>query len=130
MGWLVRRGVSLAGARTLAVRGRTSGEWRTTVVNPLDLGDQRFLVAPRGHTQWVRNLRVALQGELRIGRRTEQFTAIEVADSEKVPVLREYLVRWWWEVGRFFDGLDKHSTDAELLAVAPDFPVFRITSRG
>jgi deazaflavin-dependent oxidoreductase (nitroreductase family) len=126
---LPKLGISVAGSRLLAVRGRKSGEWRTTMVNLMTAADgQRYLVAPRGHTQWVRNLRVAGAGELRLGRRTEAFTGIEVADADKVPLLRLYLERWGWEVGRFFEGITKDSTDAELAEIAPGFPVFRIES--
>src|SRR5689334_23913688 len=103
---LAKVGISLMGSRVLAVRGRKSGELRTVPVNLLTVDGQRFLVAPRGHVQWVRNLRVAGEGELRLGRRVQQFRAEELADSEKLPVLREYLRKWGWEVGRFFDGLD------------------------
>lgn len=126
---LPKFGISVAGSRLLAVRGRKSGEWRTTMVNLMTAADgQRYLVAPRGHTQWVRNLRVAGTGELRLGRRTEVFTAVEVADADKVPLLRLYLERWGWEVGRFFEGITKDATDAELAGIAPGFPVFRIDS--
>ncbi|MBC3760410.1 nitroreductase/quinone reductase family protein [Quadrisphaera oryzae] len=123
---LTRWGLPLAGSRELAVRGRSTGEWRTTPVNPLVVGGVRYLVAPRGHTQWVRNLRVAGAGELRLGRRAEAFTAVELADAEKLPVLREYLRRWAWEVGAFFDGVGAGATDEELLAAAPKHPVFRL----
>ena len=126
---LPKLGVSIAGSRLLAVRGRKSGEWRTTMVNLMTAADgQRYLVAPRGHTQWVRNLRVAGGGELRLGRRTEVFEAVEIDDADKVPLLRLYLERWGWEVGRFFEGITKDSTDAELAAIAPGFPVFRIAA--
>jgi len=125
--WLARRGIGLAGARVLAVRGRTSGEWRTTVLNPMELDGDRYLVAPRGETQWVRNLRVAGAGELRLGRRAEAFEAVEVADADKAPVLRAYLDKWGWEVGRFFEGVTKDSDDEALARIAPDFPVFRLT---
>ncbi|AFU06126.1 nitroreductase/quinone reductase family protein [Nocardia brasiliensis] len=125
--WLPRLGISVLGSRLLAVRGRKSGEWRTTMVNLLVREDgARFLVAPRGHTQWVRNLRVAGGGELRLGRRVEEFTAIELADADKVPLLRLYLQKWGWEVGKFFEGVTKDATDDELAAIAPGFPVFRI----
>lgn len=124
---LPRLGISVAGSRLLAVRGRKSGEWRTTMVNVLTAADgARYLVAPRGHTQWVRNLRASGTGELRLGRRVETFSATEVADADKIPVLREYLKRWGWEVGRFFEGVTKDSTDDELTAVAPGFPVFAL----
>ena len=106
-----------------------SGEWRETPVNPLRVAGERYLVAPRGHTQWVRNLRVAGGGRLRKGRQVEEFTAVEIADAEKPPILREYLRVWAWEVGRFFEGVDAASPEERLLEIAPDFPVFRITPR-
>ncbi|GAA1847030.1 nitroreductase family deazaflavin-dependent oxidoreductase [Pseudonocardia ailaonensis] len=124
---LTRAGISVMGSRVLAVRGRTSGQWRTTPVNLLTVDGERYLVAPRGHTQWVRNLRASGTGELRVGRRTETFTATELTDAAKPVVIREYLRRWAWEVGAFFEGVDKSSTDETLLAVAPGFPVFRIS---
>ncbi|WP_340558950.1 nitroreductase family deazaflavin-dependent oxidoreductase [Streptomyces sp. GSL17-111] len=125
--WLARRGVSVWGARILAVRGRKTGTWRRTPVNPLTVDGRLHLVAPRGHVQWTRNLRVAGGGELRLGRRTERFTAVEVPDEEKPPLLRAYLRRWKAEVGAFFDGVGPDATDAELLAIAPKHPVFRLT---
>ncbi len=126
--WLARHGVSLFGSRVLRVRGRSSGLWREVPVNPLAIEDGRYLVAPRGHTQWVRNLRVAGKGQLRLGRRVQGFTAVEITDDEKVAVLREYLRRWKFEVGMFFDGVDAKASDEELMRIAPKHPVFRITS--
>jgi deazaflavin-dependent oxidoreductase (nitroreductase family) len=123
---LTRLGISVWGSRELRVRGRTSGEWRTTPVNLLTLDGRQFLVAPRGETQWVRNLRVAGGGELRVGRRTEAFTATEVPDAEKVPILRSYLKRWKAEVGVFFDGVSADSPEADVVRIAPDHPVFRV----
>jgi deazaflavin-dependent oxidoreductase (nitroreductase family) len=123
---LTRMGLSVKGTRILEVRGRTTGEPRTTVVNVLSHDGRRHLVAPRGQTQWVRNLRAAGTGTLRVGRRVEAFTAVELEDAAKVDVLRAYLNAWAWEVGRFFDGLTADSTDAELLAASPRFPAFAI----
>jgi deazaflavin-dependent oxidoreductase (nitroreductase family) len=126
--FFTRHGVSLMGSRVLSVAGRKSGLPRSTVVNLLEVDDERFLVSPRGHTQWARNLRAATAAELRVGRRVETVTASELPDADKLPVLREYLRRWGWEVGKFFEGIDKGSADADLAAVAPDFPVFRLRS--
>jgi deazaflavin-dependent oxidoreductase (nitroreductase family) len=126
---LTRHGISVWGSRVLAVRGRTSGEWRTTPVNPLNYEGKRYLVAPRGHTQWVRNMRVAGGGELRVGRRVENFTATELPDEQKPDVLRAYLKRWKFEVGVFFDGVGPDAPDEKLLAIAPGYPVFVITER-
>jgi deazaflavin-dependent oxidoreductase (nitroreductase family) len=123
---LTRLGVSVWGSRVLQVRGRTSGEMRETPVNLLTNDGRTYLVAPRGLTQWVRNLRVAGEGALRVGRRTETFRATELTDSEKPDVLRAYLRRWKMEVGVFFDGVDAGSPAEELARIAPDHPVFRI----
>ena len=126
VGFLTRIGLPLAGSRVLAVRGRSSGEWRTTPVNPLRVDGVRYLVAPRGHAQWVRNIRVAGGGELRVRGRATPFRAVEVADEDKPPILRAYLRAWAWEVGRFFEGVDATSSDERLAEIAPGFPVFRI----
>jgi len=123
-----RLGLSIWGSRQLYVRGRSSGEWRQTPVNLLTVDGARYLVAPRGVTQWVRNLRVAGDGELRLGKRTEKFTAVELPDSEKPAILRPYLKRWKFEIGMFFDGVGPDSTDAELLAIAGGYPVFRVVN--
>ena len=123
---LTRAGVSVWGSRELRVRGRKSGEWRAVPVNLLTIDGTRYLVAPRGHTQWVRNLRVANAGELRVGKRVESFTATEVADADKPAILRAYLKRWKAEVGVFFGGVSAKSSDDELLRIAPDHPVFLV----
>ena len=123
---LTRWGISVAGSRELRVRGRKSGEWRSTPVNLLSVDGDRYLIAPRGTTQWVRNLRAAGDGELKLGRRAEAFRADELDDTVKTPILREYLRRWAWEVGAFFEGVDKNASDADLARIAPDFPVFRV----
>jgi deazaflavin-dependent oxidoreductase (nitroreductase family) len=122
---LSRAGLSVAGSRVLEVQGRKSGEWRQTPVNPLTIGDHRYLVAPRGHTQWVRNIRVSGKGRL-VGRRREEFSVAEVPDDEKPPILRAYLEKWKWEVGAFFEGVGPDSSDDELRRIAPDHPVFHI----
>lgn len=119
-------GLSMAGSRTLEVTGRKSGEPRRTPVNPLEFEGGRYLVAPRGNVQWVRNLRAKPEGRLLIGRRSEPFTATEVADEDKVPLLRAYLEKWKWETGQFFDGVGADASDEELLAIAPEHPAFRI----
>lgn len=126
---LTRIGISVWGSRILGVRGRVSGELRTTPVNVLTHDGQRYLVAPRGVTQWVRNVRAAGDCELRVGRRREMVQVEELADADKPEILRDYLRRWKWEVGQFFDGVGPDATDAELLAIAAGYPVFRLTAR-
>ena len=127
VGRLAKLGLSVYGSRVLAVRGRKSGEWRTTPVNPLRLADgTRYLVAPRGNTQWVRNLRAVGTGELHLGRKVEPFAATEIADNAKPAILRAYLKHWKWEVGVFFDGVDAKAPEAKLREIAPGYPIFRI----
>jgi deazaflavin-dependent oxidoreductase (nitroreductase family) len=125
--WLTGLGISVLGSRELRITGRTSGAVRTTVVNLLELDGRRYLVAPRGTTQWVRNLRAAGGvGELRVGRRVEPFHAVELDDDAKAPVIRAYLHRWKWEVGQFFEGLNADASDEQIANVAPGFPVFAV----
>jgi deazaflavin-dependent oxidoreductase (nitroreductase family) len=124
---LTKLGISLMGSRVLSVRGRKSGEWRSTPVNLLVLDGQRYLVAPRGHTQWVRNLRATKEARLQLGRTVETFRAEELADADKLPALRRYLTKWAWEVGTFFEGdVTKNSPDEVLHHIAPGVPVFKI----
>ncbi|MFE5244263.1 MULTISPECIES: nitroreductase/quinone reductase family protein [unclassified Streptomyces] len=128
IGRLARLGVSLLGTAEMSVRGRKSGQLQRIPVNPHTYDGAQYLVSARGHSQWVRNMRVAGGGELRVGRKVRAFTAVEIADDEqKVRIVRAYLQRWGWEVNQYFQGITAKSTDAELLAACPDHPVFRIT---
>jgi deazaflavin-dependent oxidoreductase (nitroreductase family) len=101
---------------TLAIRGRTSGQWRTVPVNVLDLDGQRYLVSARGETDWVQNLRAAGGGELRKGSRTQPFTATEVPNDEKPRLIQAYRDRWDYQVSGYFKALPDPA----------DHPVFRI----
>ncbi|WP_330345907.1 nitroreductase family deazaflavin-dependent oxidoreductase [Streptomyces longwoodensis] len=130
IGWLARHGLSFAGTAELSVPGRKSGRMQRVPVNPHTHGGGQYLVSARGHSQWVRNMRAAGAGELRVGRRVRRFTAVEVPDAEKLPLLRSYLEKWGWEVNQYFQGVTAKSSDEEILAVAPDHPVFRITVDG
>jgi deazaflavin-dependent oxidoreductase (nitroreductase family) len=122
-----RMGLSVWGSRVLEVPGRKSGEPRRTPVNLMSFEGQRYLVAPRGHTQWVRNLRASSSGRLWLGRRAEEFAAEELPDSDKVPLLRAYLKKWSWETGQFFGGVGADAPEEELRRIAPDHPVFKIS---
>jgi deazaflavin-dependent oxidoreductase (nitroreductase family) len=125
---LTRLGVSVWGSRVPEVPGRTSGRIRRTPVNLLSHGGGQYLVSPRGEGQWVRNVR-ANGGRLHlvVGRQRTAHLATELADEEKAEVLRAYLRRWKAEVGVFFDGASADATVAELIAIAPRHPVFRIS---
>jgi deazaflavin-dependent oxidoreductase (nitroreductase family) len=138
-GWITRRvmngfvaaftrlGLSIWGSRVLEVRGRRSGLPRRTPVNLLHHEGHDYLVAPRGETEWVRNLRAA-DGSLTLllGRRRDERIAHEVSDDAKVGILRAYLRRWRAEVGVFFDGVDADATDEQIRAIADRHPVFAL----
>jgi deazaflavin-dependent oxidoreductase (nitroreductase family) len=127
---LTRMGLSVWGSRVLEVRGRRSGEPRRVPVNLLDLDGRQYLVSARGTGEWVRNVRAADGAlDLLLGRRRQPMQATELADADKVPVLRAYLARWKAEVGAFFDGVDADSTDDEIAAIAHRHPVFAVVAR-
>jgi deazaflavin-dependent oxidoreductase (nitroreductase family) len=101
---------------TLAVRGRRSGEWRTVPVMPIEHEGSRYLVAPRGETQWVRNLRAAGAGEFRRRGRKEAFRAVEVDGAERERVVAAYRQKVGGMVKAQFDRLPDPA----------DHPTFRV----
>ncbi len=124
---LTRLGVSVRGSRVLEHTGRTSGELHHTPVNLLTIDGIQYLVAPRGETQWVRNVRHA-DGHLVLilGQRRTLYTAIELPPSDRIQILREYLRRWKFETGMFFDDVSPDASNAEWAAVADRHPVFAL----
>jgi deazaflavin-dependent oxidoreductase (nitroreductase family) len=124
---LTRLGLSVWGSRVLEVPGRSSGLPRRVPVNLLDHDGGQYLVSARGHGEWVRNVRAnGGRLDLLLGKRRRSYVATEVADADKVEVLRAYLRKWKAEVGVFFDGVDASSTDEAILAIAADHPVFAL----
>jgi deazaflavin-dependent oxidoreductase (nitroreductase family) len=124
--WLTRLGISVYGSRILAVRGRKSGQWRTVPVNLLEFRGERYLVAPRGVTEWVKNIRASGEAELRVGSRRQPIKVVELPDAEKPELLRAYLRKWKWEVGQFFEGVGPDASEEEIKKAAPKHPIFRI----
>lgn len=124
----VALGLRPRGAQMLTVRGRKSGEPRTVPVNPLELDGATYLVAPRGTTNWARNLRAAGEGELRVGSRRRRFGFTELPDAEKPPLLRAYLERWEPETKSQFE-FGKDATEEKLREAAPLHPIFRLDLR-
>jgi deazaflavin-dependent oxidoreductase (nitroreductase family) len=120
-------GISVLGSRVLEVKGRKTGQPRRTPVNLLKIESQEYLVSPRGEGQWVRNVR-ADQGQLDllVGRRRVHYSAVELPDEQKVPILRAYLKRWKAEVGVFFDGVGPDSSDEAISGIASRHPVFAL----
>jgi hypothetical protein len=122
--WLAEAGISIMGSHALRVRGRKSGEMRGVVINLMTVDGVDYLVSPRGNTQWARNARAA--GEVEIGPRWRgrRVAVTELSDEAKVPLLKVYLDRWYWEVKGHVGGLTPASTADEMAAVAPSIPVF------
>lgn len=120
-------GANAWGAKVLSVRGRTSGTIRSVPVNPLERDGVTYLVAPRGETQWVRNLRVAGEGNLKRGRAQESFQVVrELPPDERPPILQAYLDRWYWQVGKIMD-VPKSPSSEDLARIAATHPVFEIS---
>lgn len=122
--------LGLTGPRThlLTVPGRRSGRPWSTPVSIVKEGEERWLVAPYGDRNWVKNARAAGWVELRRGRRRERLAVEELSPQAAVPVLRRY-----YEIGlvtRPFFGVSLSSSDEEWLAEAPRHPVFRLRPEG
>lgn len=127
--WLADRGITLAGARTLEVRGRTSGNLQRIPVNPLRVEDHTYLIGARGNTQWARNVRAAGECTLRGGRSAIGYAVVEISDADKPAILRPYLKRWGWEVASLMPvEISADSTDDELIAAGVAIPVFELTA--
>ena len=118
--------LGLAGPRTflLTVPGRKTGKLWTTPVSIVSEGDERWLVAPYGDRNWVKNARAAGWVELRRGRGRERLVVDELSPEEAVPVLREYYRRG--RVTRPFFDVSLDSGDEAWAAEAPRHPVFRL----
>ena len=121
---LARAGLTGPRTHLLTVPGRSSGKPWSTPVSIVRVGDERWLVAPYGERNWVRNARAAGWVELRRGRRRERLRVEELRPEAAAPVLREY-----YRLGRVtrpFFSVSLDSPDAAWVAEAPRHPVFRL----
>ena len=110
---LLRLGALLGPNALLSVRGRRTGQLRTTPVALVEVGGRRWIAGPFGDVNWVRNLRAAGEGTLTIGRRMEQLRAVELnrgeAESFFADVLGPYVRRT--PLGRWMLGSVLHARD-------------------
>jgi deazaflavin-dependent oxidoreductase (nitroreductase family) len=120
--------LGLTGPRThlLTVRGRTSGKLWSTPVSIVRIGSERWLVAPYGDRNWVKNARAAGWVELRRGRRRERLAVEELGPTAAVPVLQEYYRQG--RVTRPFFDVSLESPTEDWLAEARRHPVFALES--
>ncbi|MFL0238712.1 nitroreductase/quinone reductase family protein [Mycobacterium sp. SMC-17] len=124
--WLAEAGISVAGTNALRVRGRRTGKLRGVVINVLTVDGRRYLVSPRGNTEWVRNVRAAGNVELGPRWRSRNLRVTEVPDGAKTPLLQRYLDRWYWEIKGHSAGLTPRSTEADISRAAFSIPVFEL----
>jgi len=126
-GFLVRLGIGLKHNYVLQVRGRKSGRTYSMPVNVLDVGCRRFLVAPRGRTQWVRNAESAGRIVLKKGFFRQGYTLRPVVDEDRLKLLKLYLERFATTVQRYFPV--KAGAPAEAFReIASDYPVLELVS--
>jgi deazaflavin-dependent oxidoreductase (nitroreductase family) len=124
---LLRAGVKMGTTSLLTVRGRKSGQPHTVPVVLVEQDGERWLVAPYGVVQWVRNIRAAGTATLTRGRRSETISVTELPAQEAAPILKEYLLHVSGGVRSYFDA----RKDAPLEAFereASRHPVFQITT--
>ena len=125
IGWLVGLGIGPAHMRILEVRGRRSGRVYTLPVDLLEHKGGRYLVAPRGRTQWVRNVAASDVIVLRRGSRRDRYALRVLSDTEKPPVLKAYLDSFKSEVGRFFP-VPAGSPEEAFVPLASRYPAFAL----
>jgi deazaflavin-dependent oxidoreductase (nitroreductase family) len=123
---LIKLGLGPAGMHLLTVRGRKSGRSRTTPVNVIEYAGGRWLVAPYGEVEWVRNARAAGEVTLRRGRTVQRAHVREASPEEAAPVLRSYLTQLKLVVGPYFD-VTPSDPETSFAAEAPRHPVFAVT---
>jgi deazaflavin-dependent oxidoreductase (nitroreductase family) len=124
-GFLIGVGIGPAHMRLLQVRGRKSGKIFSTPVDLLEISGKRYLVAPRGRTQWVRNAEAAGEVTLKRGSKLQRFRLRAMSDTEKLPILRAYLDRFKKEVQRYFP-VPAGSPPQAFAEVAESYPAFEL----
>lgn len=124
-GFLLSLGLGPSHIYVLEVRGRKSGKLYSTPVDLLEFQGKRYLVAPRGRTQWVRNAEAAGEISLRKGNRRQRFRLRSIPDAEKLPILKAYLDNFKREVQRYFP-VPAASPPQAFADVASSYPVFEL----
>ncbi len=119
---LVRAGFKVGLIHLLTVRGRKSGQPRTTPIAVVEQNGKRYLAAPYGIVDWVRNLRAAGEAVLTRGRRSETVTVLELPPSEAGLFLQE-LIKDSNPFSRFFNVTEQSSLE-DFERTALSHPVF------
>ena len=127
VGRLASWGLVPGGTALLQVKGRRSGQTRSTAVTWVDHDGQRYLVAPRGNTEWVRNVKAAGGQVVLKRRKSEQVRLQEVPVEQRAPIIQAYLKKTARVTKREF-GIEPDAPSDEFQRIAPDHPVFRIVT--
>jgi deazaflavin-dependent oxidoreductase (nitroreductase family) len=127
VGFFVGLGIGFRHNYLLQVRGRTSGKLYSTPVDVLSLRGSRYLVAPRGNTQWVRNALAAGRITLKKGLQRTEFELRTIPDAQKPELLKAYLDQFKLSVGRFFP-IPAGSPPAAFAPLASRYPVFELVA--
>jgi hypothetical protein len=123
---VTKLGIRPGGMAILGVKGRKTGRVHKTPVNPVEVNGKTYLFAPRGTSQWVLNVRAAGgKANLHLGRKLQPVTLTEVGDSEKLPIAREYVRRFYSAVGKIMN-IPKDPSDEQLRSKLANHPVFLI----
>lgn len=129
MGVLAGRAMGPAYMYRLEVEGRKTGRRYSTPVNLMRRSGKPYLVAPRGWTQWVRNVEASGQVRLARGRSVQEFAARLVPAAERAPILKDYLERYRGAVQRYFE-VEAGSPVESFEPIAEGFPVFELVPPG
>ena len=127
VGRLASWGLIPGGIASLQVKGRRSGQTRSTAVTWVEHDGQRYLVAPRGNTEWGRNVRAAGGEAVLKHGRSERLRLEEVPIEQRAPIIQAYLKKTARVTKREF-GIEPDAPMEEFQRIAPDHPVFRITT--
>jgi deazaflavin-dependent oxidoreductase (nitroreductase family) len=126
-GFLVGIGLGFSHNYLLQVRGRKSGKLFSTPIDLLELGGKRFLVAPRGRTQWVRNAEAAGEVTLKKGRTRQKFRLRPIPDADKPEILKAYLDSFKREVQTYFP-VPAGSPVQAFAGLVQSYPAFELIS--
>jgi len=124
-GFLVGLGLGMKHNYLLQVRGRKSGKLYSNPIDLLEIGGRRFLVAPRGRTQWVRNAEAAGVVTLKRGSWQRSYALRAVPENETPPLLKAYLDKFKMEVQRYFP-VPAGSEAGAFAGIAANYPVFEL----
>jgi deazaflavin-dependent oxidoreductase (nitroreductase family) len=129
LGGLIRLGLALPHNYLVEVRGRKTGRVYTAPIDLVEIDARRFLVCPRGRTQWARNAEAAGELALLRGGSRQNFTVRLLPDSEKPDILKWYLDRFKLTVQRFFP-VPAGSPATAFTSIVGRYPVFELYAKG